>query len=318
MLSPVPHWSSKVLLTSVRLDIYSQLSGGPKTAGQVARRIGADPNALTVLLNALVALGLLQRRRNYYVNNPLSTRWLDSASPEYAGHQLLCEDRWWKLWDRLERRVLRGRPVLRRSVFHQDPKTTEELLLGLHRDALALAPRLVQRLPFLAQAESVLDVGGGSGTFSIAFCKAYPRLRATVVDLPYALAVARRVVAKAGMGRRVELVPCDVLKEPLPGQHTVVFISNLLHNFSPGQSQRLLRKSWQALHRGGWIVLRDVLLNEDRVSPAWGALFSVNMLLHSPHGRCYSRGEVTRWLEQAGFQEVREVQRNEVLVARKA
>ena len=286
------------------------------TAQEVADALHGDEKTLEIFLNALSAMGLIRKRGNNYVNSKLASRWLSPSSPDYAGHQLVFEDRYWGLWERLEQRLLTGRPQRRPSVFRQSPQATQELLLGLHGDALGIASRLAERLP-LQGASSLLDLGGGAGTYALAFCQAHPGLQATIFDLPHAIAVAHRVVEQGGMAHRIRFVQGDLNRDPLAGMYDVVFLSNVLHNFGPRQNQALMKKLFRSLHPRGSVILRDVFLNANQVAPAWPAIFSVNMMLHTPQGKCYTRNEAFGWLERAGFRDIQEWESNEIIIARK-
>lgn len=310
------YWRPKIAMTAVKLGVFDLLSEGSQTAQHIAQRLGGDRRAWEVFLDALVAMRVVTKRARQYANTRLARRFLVSTSPEYAGHQLLFEDCHWELWGKLAQRLLLGRPLGQRSVFHTDAGATALLLEGLHRDALRIAPGLARALD-LGGARNLLDVGGGAGTFSVSFCKENPRLRATIFDLPNALHVARRVAAECGLKDRIELIKGDFMTDPLPGTYDVAFVSNVLPGYGPRQNLSLLRKLFRALCAGGQIILRDVFLDDGRTSPSWGAVFSVDMLLHSSRGRCYTRSEVAAWLERAGFSDVTEVVPHEVLVGRK-
>jgi cyclopropane fatty-acyl-phospholipid synthase-like methyltransferase len=221
---------------------------------------------------------------------------------------------WWDLWGRLEETLVSGRSVVAEPVFASSSEAVEHLLLGLHRDALRIAPALVERLP-LEGREQLLDVGGGAGTYSLAFCRHFPKLCATVYDLPTAARLARSTVAAAGMSDRIQVIDGNFLKDPLPRSYDVAFMSNVIHGNGLEENRDLVHRMADCLTPGGIIVVRDILMNDELTRPAFGSVFAVNMLLHTPQGRCYAQSEVTEWLGEAGFVQIEIVEPESVLMA---
>ena len=310
------YWKHKVTLTAVKLDLFTFLSNGSRGAAEVAGHFGGKADAFCVFLNALTALGLLAKEGDGYANSSFADQFLVRGREHYKGDQLIVDDAYWGLWGRLEETLMTGASPLDGSLFHNDADLAERLIVGLHRDALSIAERLVKRVG-LKGARSLLDLGGGAGTYALAFCRRYPDLKATVFDLPNATRVTRSVVKEQGMQGRVKVVDGDFLKDPIGGGYDVVLMSNILHGLGPQQSRGLFQRVYEALDPGGSLIVRDVVMSEGLDSPAWGAVFSVNMLLHTGRGRCYSFGEIAAWLEGAGFAGAREVERGEVVTAKK-
>src|SRR5262249_24440911 len=200
------------------------------------------------------------------------------------------------------------------SLFHADAVGTELLLRGLHADALRLAPVLAARLD-LGQRRRMLDLGGGTGAYAITFCQAHPRLSAVVFDLPGPLTLAYELVSAAGLTDRIGLVVGDFRTAALPRGFDLALLSNILHGQSAETNQQILTAVYAALEPGGELILRDVLMDEDRTTPMFGALFTVNLVLHSPAGRCYTYNEVKSWLMAAGFHDLEVLETNAALRA---
>jgi cyclopropane fatty-acyl-phospholipid synthase-like methyltransferase len=157
----------------------------------------------------------------------------------------------------------------------------------------------------LRYSGTLLDVGGGLGTYSVAFCRHYPRLRATLVEHPRVLPLTHRAIVEAGMARRVQVVGADFSRDALPEGFDTVLLSNVLHAHSVAENRSLLRKLRRCLNPRGQLIVRDVFMSPQRTAPEWGALFSVLLLLHTPQGRCYSLDEIRGWLRQTGFSRIR-------------
>ena len=162
----------------------------------------------------------------------------------------------------------------------------------------------------------MLDLGGGAGTYAIAFCQTQPELSAVIFDLPGPLTLAYKLVSAAGLTDRSAW--SWVISVPRPCR-AVLTGAPLQHPARPerGNNQRILTEVFATLEPGGELILRDVLMNEDRTSPVFGALFAVNLVLHSPAGRCYTYSEVSSWLAAAGFHDLEVLETNAVLRASK-
>jgi len=310
------YWQSKILLTALRFDLFTMLADQALSAAALATRLGAAERGITILLDALVALGLLVKQEHCYANTPFASVALDRTKPSFCGYMPLLDAYCWELWGRLEDTIRSGSCPGQDTLFHADPLGTELLLRGLHADALRLAPALAVRLD-LGRRRRLLDLGGGAGTYAIAFCQAHPGLTAAIFDLPGPLALAQTVVAAAGLTDRISLIAGDFRTDALPRGFDLVLLSNVLHDQSAETNQQILVEVHGTLEPGGELVLRDVLMNEDRTSPAFGALFTVNLLLHSAAGRCYTFAEVSGWLAAAGFHDLEVLEANAVLRALK-
>ena len=316
LLDPGAYWKHKILTTAAKLDVFSFLAGGERSTAEVAGQYGGDARAFRIFLDALAGLRLLEKRDGRYRNTRFARRHLVRDAKEYRGDQLVVADLYWDLWGKLEDTLMTGKSPLTESIFFSDPAAAQRLILGLHRDALAIAPALAERLP-LADCKTLLDLGGGAGTYAIAFCQRYPNLRATVFDVPPVTVVTRSIVSQHGLDDRVSVVEGDFTADPLPGKYDAVFMSNILHGGGPERNQRLFAKVSGALEPGGWAIVRDVVMDKGLDSPSMGAVFAVNMLLHAPDARCYSFEEIAEWLAGAGFGDIETVEPNSVLTARK-
>jgi predicted O-methyltransferase YrrM len=159
----------------------------------------------------------------------------------------------------------------------------------------------------------LLDVGGASGTYTMALLDAAPGLRATLFDLPHVIPLARERLAAAGTLDRVELVAGDLERDALPGGHDLVLLSAIIHSYSLAQNLDLYRKCLAALVPGGRLLIRDHVMSPDRTQPKAGALFAINMLVNTRGGGTFTLEEITDGLTQAGFERIRLVQSGEVM-----
>ncbi len=310
------YWEAKIFLTSVKLDLYTPLANGPKTAMALAENIEADPDALERLMDALVSIGLLKKDETGYTNIPELAEFLVKTSRFYMGELMLLQDAEWDHWGKLEQIVKTGKPIVTGNIFKSRPEIGATVLSVLNRMAQRVAPGLAEKID-LSKFKSFLDVGGGAGTFSMAFCKRYPHLKAMLFDLPQTLQVTEVNLKKAGMENQVLLKGGDFNLDPLPGTFDVVFLSDILHYQTEEENAALFLKLYQATQPGGMIIVKDMFINADPGSPGWNAVFSIHMMVYSEKGRCFREDAIRRWLTQAGFGDIQEIERNTVLSARR-
>lgn len=295
------YWQARILSTAVHLELCSWLGKRARGARAATKQFGGTREVWEIFLDALSAMGLLQKRGPKYRNSLFTQRYLCSGK----GSFLLPDHDAWNLWATLPDILTKGKRPKISQPFFTDRKRTERLLHSLDHDARKIAPYLIERLP-LSRSKTLLDVGGGVGSFALACCRQFQHLRATVVENPRVVPVARRAVENARMGKRVQVIALNILTHPLPKGFDLVLISNVLHGQGCRDNRALLRNAYRCLNRGGQIILRDVLINQaGKKNANWGALFSVSLLLHTPNGRCYALDEVRDWLRQAGFSRIR-------------
>lgn len=292
---------AKVLMVAITLDCFTALQR-PMTAAASARRLRVDPRAAEILLDALTAMKLLLKRGGVYSNSPMSRRFLVKGSPAYLGNNLKYQEIIWDAWSELGEAVRRGGAV--RPLEHwllEQKGFVEEYIHGM--DDIARKPAVeIARAVGASGLRSMLDVGAGPGTYTRAFLARNPDLRATLLDLPVTLKVTRRFFRKHPARRRVSLVAGDYRRASFGKElHDLVLMSHITHDESPAVNRRLAQKCFAALRPGGKVVVHDFMLAEDRVTPAFGALFSVHMLAYTEGGRTYTASEYRGWLRDAGF-----------------
>jgi precorrin-6B methylase 2 len=294
------YWRSCILIAAAHLDLFTWIGKRKKTLKALSSHFGGGAAGWEIFLNALCGMGLMRKRGDRYANGAFVVRYLarDGATFLLPGHDA------WQSWGDLATLLIAGKRPKTQEPFVSDRKKAERLLRSLDLDARQIAPYLIKKLP-VSHSRTLLDIGGGLGTFSVAFCRRYPRLRATLVEHPRVLSLAQRAVKEAGMARRVRIVGADFSRDALPQGFDTVFVSNVLHAHSTAENQSLLLKLQRCLNSGGRLILRDVFMSRQRTAPEWGTLFSVLLFLQTPDGRCYGLDEVRAWLRQAGFSRIR-------------
>ena len=302
------YWETKILLTAVRLDVFSVLNGKPKTAAETAARVGAHEPTLVLLLNALVAMGLLMKSAGLYGNSGTAEAHLVRHSPQYIGHLLLLHDAEWNNWGHLEETIRSGKRTVDRHVFETDPDLGANVLAVLHRIGRQSGPELAKRLR-LEGPQHLLDLGGGAGTNAIAFCQVYPELTATVFELPATLTLTEKTVKDAGLESRISLRGGDFNRDGLGGPYDVVLMSDILHYQTFETNLALVKKVYDHLTPGGRLVIKDRFLDESGTGPAWTTAFAVHIVVNTQQGVCYKITDAMQWMTRAGFISVEELEK---------
>lgn len=297
--------ASRIFLVANEIDLFTLLSKGPMKASAIAGRLRLHERALEIFMNALVAMNLLVKGPEGYSNSPLTQRFLVIGEPTYKGHLFKHMSHTFQSWAELPLILKEGKPKedLRQKLFFSDTEINHLFIWAMDDFSRERAPEVLKNLD-LKGVKNMLDVGSGPATYPITFAKAFPQLRVTAFDLPMATKIANENIARHGMQERVKAQAGDFLKDDLGRDYDMVFISNIIHGYSEEESRALIKKALSALKPGGRIIIHDFFLEEDMTTPAHAALFSVLMLVVTPHGRSYNHKEVSEWLRGAGFQEI--------------
>ena len=308
---------SRVFLTGFELGIFTVLGDEEKTSNQVAEKIEADPRATDRLLNALCVTGAIEKKNGLFCNSDAAKQYLVKGKPEYQGG-LMHSANLWDSWSSLSESVKNGGPPKINPVEERDDKWFKPFIAAMHCRAYSEAPSLVKQID-LNGVKKVLDVGGGSGAYSMAFVKACENICSTVFDLPNVLEMTEKYVRREGLEGKVNTIPGDYNRDELPSGYDLVFLSAIIHINSSEQNVELMKKSGRALNPGGRIVISDFIMDDDRIHPPFGAFFSLNMLVNTESGDTYTESEVKNWLEQAGmaFVERKETQSTGLIIGMK-
>ena len=293
---------SRVILTALELDLFTAVDQGG-TATKIAGKIQCAVRATEMLLNALVGLKLLQKSGDTYTNTPLAARFFVEGVPDSARMAQLHIANLWKRWSTLTEAVKSGTSV----ALGGGNGSVKPFIAAMDHNARGRARAVVQAVE-VNGAQRLLDLGGGSGAYSIAFAQAVPGLQAEVVDLADVLPIAQEHIRKAGMADRITTRAGDMLTVALDvGKYDLVLLSAICHMFSPEENRQLLARAFQALAPHGRLVISDFILEPDKTAPRFGALFALNMLVNTRAGSSYSEPEYDAWLTEAGFSETERV-----------
>ena len=292
------YWKSCTLHAAVKLEVFTALGGVQLTSEKISRKLNADKRGLTMLLNALTAMGLLAKQNDHYSNTEFSTSFLSKDSPQYMGHIIMHHHHLVESWSQLDQAVKTGSPVRARgSQFNEEWR--ESFLMGMFNMAMMLAPRLVKKID-LSNCRHLLDLGGGPGTYAVHFCLENPGLNATVCDLPTSRPFAEKTISKFGLSDRIDFLGSDYLKNEIKGKYDAAWLSQILHGEGPEACQKIIRKAVLALEPRGMIIIHEFLLDDTMDGPLFPALFSLNMLVGTTNGQAYSQEQIMNMLAGAG------------------
>jgi (2Fe-2S) ferredoxin/SAM-dependent methyltransferase len=291
---------SRCILTALELDLFTAVGNGTN-AEEIGARIHANARAVGMLLNALVALGLLSKNGDLYSNTPESARFFVQSSKDDHRNGLLHIANIWHRWSTLTDAVRLGTriPIDRDT----PPEWTHAFIAAMQRNAKERAQHVVKALG-TPGVRRILDLGGGSGAYSIAYAKAIPDVNCEILDVPAVVPLTTEYVSKAGVLAQVRVRPGDMLRDDFGSDYDIIMLNAICHMFSEEQNRHIFYRARRSLAPNGRLVVQDFILNTDKTGPRHAALFSLNMLVSTDAGASYSEAEYTGWMEAAGFPEI--------------
>jgi precorrin-6B methylase 2 len=304
-------WSSKTLLSAVELGLFTTLAKGPMTADEIRERLTLHPRSTRDFLDALVALGFLEREGDRYSNTPDTETFLDRDKPTYLGGILeMANSRLYGFWGSLTEALKSGERQNESKggedlfgTLYSNPELLESFLKGMSGISLGPSMALAAKFPW-AEYKSFIDIGTAQGAVPVQIASAHPHLQGGGFDLPPVKPVFEKFVAQHGLSDRVSFHGGDFFTEPLPSAE-VLIMGHILHDWNLDEKRMLLEKAYQALPEGGSLVVYDSIIDDERRTNAFGLLMSLNMLIETPGGFDYTGADCCAWMKDAGFREAR-------------
>jgi len=308
-------FASKTVLSAVELEVFTRLGSGPLTGEEIRERLGLHPRGIYDFLDALVALGFLQRTgdgpEGRYENTPDGAVFLDKQSPAYIGGILeMANARLYPFWGDLTEALQTGKP--QNEVKHTGAPMFDEL----YRDPARLEQFMgamtgVSMGPFMALAEtfdfskyqSLADVGGATGQLCSIVAARHPHLQCTSFDLPAVAPIAEKHIAAAGLADRVSVAAGDFFGDTLP-KADVITMGMILHDWNLEKKKQLIKSVYEALPDGGAFIVIESLIDDARRENAFGLMMSLNMLIEFGDAFDYTGADFAGWCKEAGFREV--------------
>jgi SAM-dependent methyltransferase len=292
--------ASKHLFAANELGLFEALGEGPANLAGLAARTGLTARAARISADAMVALGLVERRGDRYANTAVATAFLSGTTAADFRPLLKMWDKLsYPAWADLAGALGRGRPT--HEIFDIDVDLVPIMSAGIEA-ATAGACRTLPGVAGLPPASRLLDLGGGTGSWSIALAQADPGLTATVFELPEVAAVAEQRLHDSGISDRVGVLAGELLTGDLPHGYNAFLLANVVHYFNPETNQAILRKIRAAAKPGARLLLADFWTDATHTSPVAAALMAGEFAIHINDGDVYSASEATAWLGQTGWQ----------------
>lgn len=306
-------WASKVLLSGVEMGVFTELANGPQEFGQLAGRLGLHERSARDYLDALVALGLLQRSGGVYFNTPETDLFLDRHKPSYVGGVLeMANTRLFGFWNHLTEALRTGRPQNEAkensgaspfAALYADPARLKEFLAAMSGISHGANLAIAGRIPW-SKYKTYADVGTAQGDLAVQIALANPHLQGIGFDLAQVGPVFEEYARVHGVSDRVRFQAGDFFAHDLPTVDAIT-MGHILHDWGLEDKKMLLGKAYKALNSGGALVVYDALIDDDRSKNAFGLMMSLNMLIETPEGFDYTGADCIGWMKEAGFRDAR-------------
>ena len=293
--------ASEIIFTAVRLGIFTALDAGPATSKSLAGKLQLSQDALARFMLALKSMGLIAERNGTYGKTALSRRCLGAA----AGEDILIHLETLKpSWANLSYSVKKGTMhAPRKEALDDYPQQLKRFLGAMHASGLIKSAAIARAFP-LQRYCRMLDIGGGMGTYAVAFARENLKLQATVFDLAAVVLHAKKYIRQCGIGRRVSVAEGECLSDPFPGNdYDLVLLSNILHIYAEGDARSIIKKAAAALQSSGTLMIHDYIIGSG--DQFFVSLSDMTMLTGTPEGRCHGRDDLCRWMKAAGLSRIR-------------
>jgi O-methyltransferase/methyltransferase family protein len=296
------------VLVAHDLKLFALIADGPRTLSEICDKTLISRRPARAILTTCVALGLLDVEEERYSLTPVAEDYLIESSPTYFGgflDMLAANDAVFS-FESLKKATLTNRPQVYGGddVFgsHEaQAALARAFTLGMHGHSAGAASAWPDAID-LTEHRRMLDVGGGSGAHSIGAALRWPKLEATIFDMPPVCEVAQEFAAKYGLQSRVKTHVGDIWEDQFPPAD-LHFYADICHDWPPEKCRALLKKSFESLPVGGRVILHEMLYNDEKTGPSQAAAYSVAMLLWT-EGQQYSGRELRAMLAEAGFNDI--------------
>jgi len=304
-------WASKTLLSAVEMEVFTELAKHPEDLATLSGRIGLHPRSARDFVDALVALGFLERHGGIYSNTPSTDLFLDKHKPSYIGGILeMANKRLYGQWGRLTIALRTGERQSEEpgeenvfAALYADPARLKGFLRAMTGVSRGANLAIASRFPW-SNYKSAADCGTAQGDLIVQVALKNPHLACTGFDLPEVAPIFEEYVEANGLSSRVRFQQGNFFNDPLP-HVDVILMGHILHDWSLDEKKILIRKVYEALPPGGAFIAYDAVIDDDRSKNAFGLLMSLNMLVETPAGFDYTGSDCIGWMKEAGFRDAR-------------
>jgi SAM-dependent methyltransferase len=308
-------WASKVMLSAVELELFTELGAGSMTGEEIGERLGLHPRAIYDFLDTLVALGFLERDGDgsdgHYRNTAETAAFLDKRRPTYIGGILeMFNARLYRFWGDLTEALQTGKPQNEikhtgKPMFdelYSDPARLEQFMAAMQGVSLGNFHALAEKFDF-SQYKTLCDVGGATGQLCTILAARHSHLRCTSYDLAVVAPIAEKTIASVGLDDRVASVSGDFFADPLP-EADVITMGMILHDWNLDRKMHLIRSVYEALPPGGAFIVIENLIDDARRENAFGLMMSLNMLIEFGDAFDFTGSDFADWCREVGFREI--------------
>jgi SAM-dependent methyltransferase len=303
-------WGSKTLLSAIELGVFSSLASGPASEEDLRERLDLHKRSGRDFLDALVALGMLDRGPDAYRNTLAADLFLDRAKPSYVGGILeMANARLYGFWGSLTEALHTGELQNEAKgggedlfdVLYQDPERLRGFLAAMSGISIGAAMAIAHGFPW-ERYETFCDVGSAQGVVPVQVALQHPQLTGIGFDLPQVGPIFEDFVASFGLQDRVRFAGGDFFADPLP-EADVIVMGHILHDWGIDDKLKLLRSAHDALPDGGALIVYEAIIDDERRENAFGLLMSLNMLIETREGFDYTGADCRGWMAETGFRE---------------
>lgn len=293
--------AAKHLFVANEIGLFAHLAAGPATLDELARRAGIPSRTTRIAVDAMVALGLVERSGDHYRNTSVAATFLGGQGPADLRPIL----RFWNrisypTWLDLETAIRSGQAPNRQGGGFS---AEEQRIFSEGVGVFAAVPAEVLAASYdFSQHRRLLDLGGGTGAFLLPALRRHAHLRGTVFELPGAAAVARQHLDHTPEAARIAVVAGDFFQDPIPTSHDAIILANVIHVLSPEHNRELFRRARAVATPEVRLLIADFLTDPTHTQPAFAALAAGEFLVMAGEGDVYSEAELRAWLEETGWQ----------------
>ena len=312
MQTGLAFWDSKTLLSAIEMEVFTELAKIPEDLATLTGRLGLHPRSARDFLDALVALGFLERHDGKYSNTPSTDFFLDKRKPSYVGGILeMANRRLFSFWNNLTIALRTGQPQNEAAqgstdvfaTIYADPERLKGFLRAMTGISRGANLGIASKFPW-KNYKTAADIGTAQGDLIVQVTLANAHLSGIGFDLAEVAPVFEDYVKTNGLSPRVQFRAGNFFNDALP-KADVILMGHILHDWNLDEKKLLVRKAYEAVPEGGALIVYDSIIDDDRSKNAFGLLMSLNMLIETAGGFDYSGSDCTGWMKEAGFRQTR-------------
>lgn len=299
---------SRILFTSLELSLFTIIGNEAKTLKSIAEESSCNERALEKILNALVNMGFLNFKNGFYSNTPDSLVFLSKESPNYLG-DLMHIASLWENWSNLTEIVIKGKPVKYQSLSEKSNEWLEAFILASFRESKNYANVITRQIP-AQNPMKILDLGAGSGVFSIELAKLYPKAQIYAFELPKVSELTQKFIDRSGLSERIHIISGDFTRDEIGSDYDLVLISDVLSEYSFRTVMSTLKKVYDSMKFRGVVAIFDYIFDDKRTSPTEVVTHSINMLINTLDGEVLANTDIWFAMKEAWFSDIYKIETN--------